>query len=177
MNSCKKNLFLSSIPLLFSMTLSAQSQEFSLSRLACLQHQADLEREDSNGVSYPLEVQSLQDLIKSKDANAYSYMVQRTILSNFGSEPVSPTKALKVFFDLERPNSVGRNGGGLRFRDIQVSNSRGETRTVSIAHVSHYPGDNEYGYLFALTRNNASPERTLSAREIGVINDGDITCY
>jgi hypothetical protein len=87
-------------------------------------------------------------------------MVQHTVLHVTG-EPVTPAESLAIFTDADNGGSLG---GQIEYYEIG-----GKT----LANVTYYPGDNEYGLLFQVW---TFDDGSQSLGMIGSIGDSDRYC-
>jgi len=92
-------------------------------------------------------------------------MIQTAVLVTGLSAPVTPDQAVDIFSDRENGGSLG---GTVSYYKIM---HRGSEKTL--ANVTFYPGDNEYGSLFQIWTYGAGSQ---SAGIIGTIGDSDIYC-
>jgi hypothetical protein len=92
-------------------------------------------------------------------------MIQTAVLMTDSATAVTPDQALDIFSDKENGGSLG---GSVSYFKV---NHAGKEKTL--ANVTFYPGDNEYGALFQIWTYS---DGNLSAGMIGTIEDSDIYC-
>jgi len=115
-----------------------------------------------------------EDLTELKSVNPFTEtvsnlekaMIQTVVLINNTSTPVTPDEAVDIFSDRDNRGTLG---GTVTYFKI---NHYGREKTL--ANVSFYPGDNEYGALFQIWAYGHGDRSAASM--IGTIEDSDIYC-
>ncbi len=92
-------------------------------------------------------------------------MIQAAVLHTDNSTPVTPDEAVDIFSDKENDGSLG---GKVSYFKVKHG---GNEKTL--ANVTYYPGDNEYGALFQIWTYS---DGSQYAGMIGTIGDSDIYC-
>ena len=92
-------------------------------------------------------------------------MIQTAVLMTDSSTPVTPDQAVDIFADKENDGTLG--GTVAYYKVKQGSNEK------TLANVTYYPGDNEYGALFQIWTFSSGFQ---SVGMIGTIGDSDIYC-
>ncbi len=85
--------------------------------------------------------------------------------SNLNGTVTSLTDALGAFKDVD---GQGTNAGQISYFDIEVKG-----QPVTVARVTYFPGENEYGALF---RYNLGSSGFAFASLLGLVQDGDLSC-
>jgi hypothetical protein len=91
-------------------------------------------------------------------------MIQTAVLLSV-EEALTPDQAVDVFTDRENGGSLG---GDISYFEVKAGR-----KTASIAKVTFFPGDNEYGALFRVWKYDNGQ---VSSSLIGTIGDSDIYC-
>ncbi len=103
------------------------------------------------------------DPTKDELNSAEKAMIQSAVLFTNLETPVSFESALKVFADIREDGKPGGNGGQISYYNVG-------TRLVAI--VTYFPGDNQYGQIFTISKYNTR----MSPYLIGTIGDSDLNC-
>ena len=114
-----------------------------------------------------------QDLVAFKSVNPLTEtvstmekaMIQAAVLQTDNSTPVTPDEAIDIFSDKENGGSLG---GTVSYFKVMHGG-----REKTLANVTYYPGDNEYGSLFQIW---TFSDGSQHAGMIGTIGDSDIYC-
>jgi hypothetical protein len=98
-------------------------------------------------------------------------MIQLAVLVNsvhYEDRPLGVEDTLEIFNDTYG-GRTGSLGGDISIFDLKARSGK----TQKVALVVYYPGDNEYGALFAL---NTYSDGVESSSFIGTVGDSDVRC-
>ncbi len=103
------------------------------------------------------------DPIKDDLNSAEKAMIQSVVLFTNLEAPISFEGALKVFSDIREDGKPGGHGGQISYYNVG-------TRLIAI--VTYFPGDNQYGQMFTISKYDTR----MSPYLIGTIGDSDLNC-
>jgi hypothetical protein len=98
-------------------------------------------------------------------------MIQLSVLVNdvhYESRPLNIEDTIALFNDTYNGRD-GSLGGDISFYEVKAPRAK----TKKIALVNYFPGDNEYGAIFAM---DSYADGHEAASFIGTVGDGDIAC-
>ena len=117
----------------------------------------------------PVSVVSTKDVSKLTEVQVK--MIQLSVLVNdvhYESRPLNVEDTIAIFNDTYNGRD-GSLGGDISFYEIKAPGAK----TKKIALVTYFPGDNEYGAVFAM---NSYADGHEAASFIGTVGDSDIAC-